>query len=55
MEKTNKAFAYRVPIGDYNYLQCDMKSLRGNFGYDIFTGFKKGIPQSWDTRFSVVL
>ena len=22
MEKTNKAFAYRVPIGDYNYLQC---------------------------------
>ena len=22
MEKKNKAFAYRVPIGDYNYLQC---------------------------------
>jgi hypothetical protein len=22
VEKTNKAFAYRVPIGDYNYLQC---------------------------------
>ena len=22
MEKQNKAFAYRVPIGDYNYLQC---------------------------------
>ena len=21
VEKTNKAFAYRVPIGDYNYLQ----------------------------------
>ena len=25
------------------------------FHCDIFTGFKKGIPQSWDTRFSVVL
>ena len=22
VEKKNKAFAYRVPIGDYNYLQC---------------------------------
>ena len=22
MEKKNKAFAYRVPIADYNYLQC---------------------------------
>ena len=22
VEKQNKAFAYRVPIGDYNYLQC---------------------------------
>ena len=24
MEKKNKAFAYRVPIGDYNYLQCGL-------------------------------
>ena len=22
VEKKNKAFAYRVPIGDYKYLQC---------------------------------
>ena len=22
IEKQNKAFAYRVSIGDYNYLQC---------------------------------
>ena len=22
VEKKTKAFAYRVPIGDYNYLQC---------------------------------
>ena len=22
VENNNKAFAYRVPIGDYNYLQC---------------------------------
>ena len=22
VQKTHKAFAYRVPIGDYNYLQC---------------------------------
>ena len=22
VEKKSKAFAYRVPIGDYNYLQC---------------------------------
>ena len=22
VEKINKAFAYRVPIGDFNYLQC---------------------------------
>ena len=25
VEKQNKAFAYRVPIGDYNYLQCVLK------------------------------
>ena len=25
VEKINKAFAYRVPIGDYNYLQCSVK------------------------------
>ena len=25
VEKKNKAFAYRVPIGDYNYLQCTTK------------------------------
>ena len=28
VEKTNKAFAYRVPIGDYNYLQCTCPSLK---------------------------
>ena len=25
VENNNKAFAYRVPIGDYNYLQCIVK------------------------------
>ena len=25
VQKENKAFAYRVPIGDYNYLQCTFK------------------------------
>ena len=24
VERKNKAFAYRVPIGDYNYLQCTL-------------------------------
>ena len=24
VQKKNKAFAYRVPIGDYNYLQCTL-------------------------------
>ena len=24
VQKNNKAFAYRVPIGDYNYLQCTL-------------------------------
>ena len=24
VEKKPKAFAYRVPIGDYNYLQCNL-------------------------------
>ena len=24
VEKKPKAFAYRVPIGDYNYLQCSL-------------------------------
>ena len=25
VEKKHKAFAYRVPIGDYNYLQCTVR------------------------------
>ena len=25
VQKNNKAFAYRVPIGDYNYLQCTIQ------------------------------
>ena len=25
VQKNNKAFAYRVPIGDYNYLQCELE------------------------------
>ena len=29
VEKKNKAFAYRVPIGDYNYLQCNDSIGRG--------------------------
>ena len=27
-KKTNKAFAYRVPIGDYNYFQCCVASAK---------------------------
>ena len=27
-KKNNKAFAYRVPIGDYNYLQCSAYQAR---------------------------
>ena len=27
MENNNKAFAYRVPIGAYNYLQCTVQSV----------------------------
>ena len=27
VENNNKAFAYRVPIGDYNYLQCIQTKL----------------------------
>ena len=33
--KKNKAFAYRVPIGDYNYLQC-----RKNEGTIVISTFK---------------
>ena len=38
VQKKNKAFAYRVPIGDYNYLQCvrthdfTVASLTSNLG-----------------------
>ena len=35
VENNNKAFAYRVPIGDYNYLQC---ILRGH-------SYRKEIPR----------
>ena len=27
VKKNPKAFAYRVPIGDYNYLQCRSKDF----------------------------
>ena len=33
VEKTNKAFAYRVPIGDYNYLQCAVKNSSNENAY----------------------
>ena len=38
----NKAFAYRVPIGDYNYLQCSVGCLHyGNTGCRVFKpGYK---------------
>ena len=29
VEKKPKAFAYRVPIGDYNYLQCRYSFIKG--------------------------
>ena len=29
VEKKHKAFAYRVPIGDYNYLQCTLQLRTG--------------------------
>ena len=40
VENNNKAFAYRVPIGDYNYLQCVIAHLsrgaiRGWAGWEI--------------------
>ena len=32
----NKAFAYRVPIGDYNYLQCtDIYSVGINSVHEV--------------------
>ena len=32
VQKNNKAFAYRVPIGDYNYLQCTLSHYFLNLG-----------------------
>ena len=29
VEKKPKAFAYRVPIGDYNYLECSVCTYIG--------------------------
>ena len=37
VEKNPKAFAYRVPIGDYNYLQCDVSRVSQGF-YDKYRG-----------------
>ena len=34
-EKNPKAFAYKVPIGDYNYLQC-MTMTMTKTGYKIY-------------------
>ena len=31
MENNNKAFAYRVPIGDYNYLQCSLEGFSTHY------------------------
>ena len=50
MRVQKKAFAYRVPIGDYNYLQCSMQNLRKSFIifclnskclFGVFTFFQK--------------
>ena len=30
VQKKPKAFAYRVPIGDYNYLQCKVHDKANN-------------------------
>ena len=40
-KKTNKAFAYRVPIGDYNHLQCSI--ITGDSQLSQFSRFDKEI------------
>ena len=30
VQRKNKVFAYRVPIGDYNYLQCAVHLKNGD-------------------------
>ena len=38
-----KAFAYRVPIGDYNYLQCNFENEWQNRGIIKFNFFDLNI------------
>ena len=46
VQKKNKAFAYRVPIGDYNYLQSSygyLKRLEGKIRKYLFFYVKEDI------------
>ena len=40
VENNNKAFAYRVPLGDYNYLQCRTKKFKAP---EVKTNFKQDL------------
>ena len=44
VEKKNKAFAYRVPIGDYNYLQCNVCFNDDKSAKVILKHFQSTIP-----------
>ena len=47
MEKKKKAFAYRVPIGDYNHLQCQ---LAVTCSLPLWQwGFRQCLPFIWKT------
>ena len=45
-KKNHKAFAYRVPIGDYNYLQCGLASTGKNAVQTLGKSFIKHIFSS---------
>ena len=54
-EGRNERGRIATPISFLIFDFYDLKSLWGEFGYDIFTGFKMASPQNWDACFSVVL
>ena len=49
VEKKHKAFAYIVPIGDYNYLQCII------LFFLFFKGFAEDLSQFPDESFDAVI
>ena len=48
VQKRNKAFAYRVPIGDYNYLQCMYLAKLENVSVHFTWKNKKQGPISYE-------